>query len=183
MIYTYSINRWTDDRTISADNTPLKAQFEAVVFTDEDLNIPLADLFSISRMDTLMLLFTGVDLLSLLGDESPACNHDEEEECDCPSPSVRIPSVLAYHTSNLRTELDDALEPFTEWKTSDGKQIHRQYRTPDGEMHTIQRDTGPVGIFRPEWEAYDYWKSKETDRVVQRWFQQGIALYNACKEN
>ena len=181
MTYTYSINKWTDERTVSADNTPQTTPFIPIVFTDEHLNIPMGDFFTISRMDTLVLLFTGVDLLTLLGGESPECKHHDENSCDCPTPSVRIPPVLAYHASNLRQELDDALAPFTEWKTSDGKQMHRKYRTSDGEIHNIRRDTDPIGIFQPEWEAYDYWKCKETDRVLHRWFQQGIALYNACK--
>ena len=79
----------------------------------------------------------------------------------------------------MHADLEEALYSFCESTTLDGKHKTRTYRTPDGKIHTAERNNeSPVPV-PPHWEVHTYWKHKELQRILHYWFQQGIALYNA----
>lgn len=177
MDYIFQLDQWTDERRIIAtyveSDAPLGANdFEPITFSSEDLDAESYEGFVTSRLDTLVVLYTGRDPAKLLQDV--ACVHDSQEECDCSPVSIIIPRLLAYHAATLSREIENLSLHFEE--TTVGDRSMRRYRLPDGQAETAyNREETSFG----NWEKFDFLKWQHIGAILNNWYAQGISLHVA----
>ena len=180
MDYQYQLTIWDEKRHINAIYTGSEINandFQPITFTSQNLDAESFEGFITSCLETLVLLFTGQDPAMLYRAAVEECQHENSDDCDCPPLSIPIPSILAYHGVALSQEIGEVDMNFEEWVTRDKRVRVRRYRLPNGQVETIQRtnEAGP-----PEgWGDYDYWRNRALNEKLNRWFEQGINLYNA----
>ena len=190
MSYIYKLHLWIENRTISADNKAdedgdLKAyEFQTIELTDLELDAKsLLEGFTMSRLETLVVLFTGKDPAEMILKIGKDCEHEDDESCDCPPIQIQIPAVLAYHTMTLYREMENLDRRFIhqQLRADQDNQKHIRYRVPNGDL--IQ------GIFdsrsreyREKLEEYQHYLALEKSRILDRWLEQGIALFASLPE-
>ena len=180
MDYIFQIDHWTDERRIVATyidaDAPLGARdFEPITFSSQDLDAYPLEGFIVSRLDTLVALYTGSDPAKLL--KNIACEHDEQEECDCSPVSIIIPRLLAYHAATLHGEIDNLSLHFEETRLRDGS-TRRRYWLPDGQTITTFDNRGQ-GTRSDDWGRFDFLKWQHSNVIFNNWFAQGISLHKA----
>ena len=178
MDYIFQINHWTDERRIIATyidaDAPLSANdFEPITFSSEDLDAESFEGFITSRLDTLVILYTGTDPAKLLQDV--VCMHDSQEECDCSPVSIVIPRLLAYHAATLSREIENLSMHFEEYRLKDHS-VRRRYRLPDGQTETAYNRQGTSS---ENWEKFDFLKWQHASAILNNWYAQGISLHTA----
>ena len=184
-LYEMSINTLT--RKIRAnyiiDPTPAAAlNLEPICFTEKDLNSDNYAGFITSRLDTLVVLFTREDPAKKLLAQGGQCTRHRTDECDCPTVSIPIPAVLAYHAMTLSRSLAYINSEYKEWTNNIGTSV-RQFRRPTGE--TIRTYMGKEGSLSDleEWYEYDSRRRRSQEEVLDRWYQQGIHLHQSNQDN
>lgn len=180
MDYIFQINHWTDERRIiatcvDADASLNARDFEPITFSSQDLDTYPVQGFIVSRLDTLVALYTGSDPAKLLKDA--ACKHESEEECHCSPVSIIIPQLLAYHAAALRGEIDSLNLYFEETRQGDGS-TRRRYWLPDGQTITAFDNRGQ-GTSSEEWGRFDFLKWQHSNGIFNNWYAQGISLHKA----
>ena len=181
MSYQYKIQLWTDDRAICAtyvkQGSISATDFEPISFTPALLAAEPTHGFQPSRLDTLVLLFTGHDPALMLSEAIESCTHDDSDSCDCPPVTIDIPPVLAYHTATLRASATSVEADFTHRQNRGQHSITRSFRHPSGKLITISRpyDSLPSS----EDSQADYWEERTLETMLNQWYEQGIALYYA----
>ena len=125
------------------------------------------------------MLFTGKDPAIKL-QAAEACTHEGEEDCDCPPVSIEIPAVLAYHATTFSQSLGNLHFEFSEFPTATDKNlIVRQDRLPTGQKVQAQRNTNERYRYSQDWDDYRYWRDRELEKILDRWYRQGITLHHS----
>ena len=151
--------------------------FEPISFTPALLAAEPKRGFQPSRLDTLVLLFTGRDPALLLSEAIKSCTHDNKDSCDCPPVTIDIPPVLAYHTATLRASATSVEADFTHWQNRGQHSIARSFRHPSGKLITISRPYDSLPSSQDS--QADYWQERTLGTMLNQWYEQGIALYYA----
>ena len=129
MEYLYEISINTADRRIRAtyveDPDDLAAtDFQTLSFTPQDLDAEILEGFTLSRLETLVLLFTGEDPAKTLKAQDTQCSHEDSDDCDCPMASIPIPAILAYHAISLSQDLGN----LGSWNTQESYSVFHSRR-------------------------------------------------------
>ena len=185
MDYLYELDIWKGTRHIRATYTGNKDDvgafdFQPMDFTPEELDADWYQGFLPSRLETLVVLFTGEDPAMKLLKASSGCTHEGEDDCDCPPVSVDIPAVLAYHAIALSQSLGNFGVEFYQHPTArDSNRIVRRYRLPTGEIVHESRNINERNPPSKIWDEYPYWLNQERSKILDGWYQQGIALHRS----
>ena len=181
MDYTYMIEPSDATRIIQADfpdaeNPVVKPNhFQTIEFSPKDLDAEnnLAG-FAPSRLETLVTLFTNRDPSHLLEKMYNECPHDDTDFCECPLITINISPLLAHHIATLHKEI---------------KNLEGRIPTPEAKQNTPPEEVGDTPV-QPEsrrhqvgFDNYQYHLTLEKSRILDRWFDQGIAIFESLPED
>ena len=183
MDYQYELSLITSNRAIkptylsSIQRDTGALDFEPIAFTPEDLDAENFNGFITSRLETLVVLFTGEDPAKKLQAQGAECPHEALDDCDCPPVSIQIPTVLAYHAMTLLQSLGNLTCNFKEWETERGTSV-RRFRRPTGEFIQTHRTKEGTSSHPDEWSEYDFLLQRDREDLLNRWYNQGIHLHH-----
>ena len=175
-IYEYDTER-AGRRVFNNSNDP---DFQEVKLDEEELQAMGWERDMSSKVDTLVNLFTGRDPLAEAGEKFKACEHGEDESCDCGKAQIAIPAVLAFHIQQLPRQVD-LYYNFTEDARKDGRTT-RKFWTPHtgwltATMTVTHDERGSVIDNRENWDLYALLLDEARYEPLNRWLDQGIALH------
>ena len=185
MPYIYQVNHFNHERRVYAKPAPQDAQcdmnFQAIRLTPEDLLMESSRKFLTSPVETLVKLATAEDPVKIVHNAAAACEHQEEELCDCDVTGITIPPVIAYHVQHLANRLNQIHRRFIQWTSNDGEQVHFQYRKPDVQVLTTSRTADPASNESPsdQWQEAVFNEETAISALIDQWYRDGIALHHA----
>ena len=185
MDYVFEISLADTSRRIRADYvadpTHITAyDFEPISLSETDLHAQNFAGLLTSRLDTLVLLFTGVDPAKHLLDKAQECSHDSDDTCDCTTAPIEVPAVLAYHAQTLAQSLASLQSGFRHWTNDKGDSIRKFLRPAGPFVLAVRHKDNPRNISN-EWREYDLYLNRSREEILNRWYEQGIQLHQALQ--